>query len=102
MAAGSSPCDCEVRVSEARTEPAMSDLAEARIVIGGMHCDACARRVQDAVAGLGGVESARVSLAPPGARVLYRPGEITTGALCAAIARAGWGTAHTYRAGTLL
>lgn len=102
MAAESKLCDCDVHLSEVRTAPASSGMVEARLVIGGMHCETCARRIRSALSRIGGVASARVSLVPPVARVLYRPGEVTTGTLCAAVAGAGRGTAHTYRAGTLL
>ncbi|NIM50940.1 MAG: hypothetical protein GTN78_24395 [Gemmatimonadales bacterium] len=102
MAADRTECDCDIHPVELETGAVSHGTVEARLVISGMHCDTCARRVCNALVRVGGVASAAVRLHPPVAHVVYDPDQVTAAVLCGAVARAGRGTRHTYRAGTLL
>jgi len=73
-------------------------MAAARIGIGGLHCDACARRVEAQLASLPGVSAARVRRALGLALVLYDPTVATEDDLLAAVARAADGTPQEYHA----
>jgi Cu+-exporting ATPase len=57
----------------------------------GLHCAGCVARVEGALAGAEGVESASVSLADNEARVRFDPGRVGADALAHAIADAGYG-----------
>ena len=56
----------------------------------GMSCASCAVRVDKALNGLPGVESAHVNYASATARVDYRPGECSPGTLKRAVQAAGY------------
>ncbi|MDR1438794.1 MAG: heavy metal translocating P-type ATPase [Clostridiales bacterium] len=62
----------------------------ATIPIGGMTCAACAARVEKALRGLDGVESASVNLATEKATVAYDPARVRMSAIKGAIAKAGY------------
>ena len=58
--------------------------------VAGMSCASCAVRVDKALNGLPGVESAHVNYASATARVAYRPGECSPGVLKRAVQAAGY------------
>ena len=58
--------------------------------VAGMSCASCAVRVDKALNGLPGVESAHVNYASATARVAYRPGECSPGVLKRAVRAAGY------------
>ena len=58
--------------------------------VAGMSCASCAVRVDKALNGLPGVESAHVNYASATARVAYRPGECSPGTLKRAVQAAGY------------
>lgn len=58
--------------------------------VAGMSCASCAVRVDKALNGLPGVESAHVNYASATARVDYRPGECSPGVLKRAVQAAGY------------
>ena len=60
----------------------------------GMTCAACVGRVERALKGAAGVESASVNLATEQAAVSYDPAQTNAGALAAVIEEAGYGTAQ--------
>jgi Cu+-exporting ATPase len=60
------------------------------IPIGGMTCAACAARVEKALRGLEGIESASVNLATEKAAVVYNPASIRVSAIKEAIEKAGY------------
>jgi copper chaperone CopZ len=67
-----------------------------------MGCPNCANRVHNALVSLDGVAGAHVRLDPPIATVRYERERLTEADLIAAVARAGAGTHHMYRARVLL
>ncbi len=60
------------------------------IPIGGMTCAACAQRVEKALRGLAGVQTAGVNLATEKATVTYDPRQIRASAIKEAIRKAGY------------
>jgi Cu+-exporting ATPase len=60
------------------------------IPVGGMTCAACVRRVEKAVGGVPGVQSASVNLATEKATVVYRPQEVRPSAIRESIRKAGY------------
>jgi copper-transporting P-type ATPase V len=69
-------------------------LVTAELALGGMHCSACAARIERALGRLPGVASASVNLATARAFVSYHGSETSAGALCQTVADAGY-TAET-------
>ncbi|MGO8872691.1 MAG: heavy metal translocating P-type ATPase [Acidimicrobiales bacterium] len=65
-------------------------LATAELELGGMHCSACATRIQKTLGKLPAVASAAVNLATNQAFVSYDPTEVTTEDLCRAVADVGY------------
>ena len=63
---------------------------EWNLAIGGMHCASCVARVEGALSGVPGVETARVNLATERAGVRVDPSRVTEGQLADAVARAGY------------
>jgi Cu+-exporting ATPase len=64
---------------------------ESRILsIQGMHCAACAQRVEKLVGSLGGVESVFVNLASEKATVVFEPRKVRLEEICEVINRAGF------------
>ncbi len=72
---------------EAPTEKA---LKKTTILVGGMSCAACVRRVENALNSVQGVENAAVNLATSRATVVYSPGLADWSALKTAIEQAGY------------
>jgi heavy metal translocating P-type ATPase len=65
-------------------------LATAELELGGMHCSACATRIQRSLGRLPAVASASVNLATTRAFVSYDPGRLNTEQLCKAVADVGY------------
>jgi Cu+-exporting ATPase len=65
-------------------------MADVILDIDGMHCASCVARVENALAKVPGVQSARVNLATNQGSVAYDPGKATLGALSAAVSAAGY------------
>ncbi len=64
--------------------------ATAELELGGMHCGACATRIERSLNRLQGVASASVNLATARAFVSYDPGRAGPDDLCAAVAAVGY------------
>src|SRR5205814_1299869 len=60
------------------------------LAIGGMHCASCVARVEGALAGVRGVDEARVNLATERARVVVDPSLVDEARLAEAVAKAGY------------
>jgi copper-transporting P-type ATPase V len=75
------------------TEAREGQLATAELALGGMHCGACASRIEGALAGQLGVVSASVNLATTRAFVAYDPGTVGIDQLCTAVDGAGYSAA---------
>ena len=65
-------------------------LATAELALGGMHCAACATRIEGALADQPGVVSAAVNFATTRAYVAFDSSAVEESALCDAVARAGY------------
>ncbi len=65
-------------------------LTTAELELGGMHCSACATRIQRALSRLPAVASAAVNMATERAFVSYDPAQLGTGELCLAVSEAGY------------
>jgi P-type Cu+ transporter len=78
------------RGTEEPPSPAQAKAEEWELAIGGMHCASCVARVEGALAGVPGVEQARVNLATERARVVVDPGRVSLEALAGAVGRAGY------------
>jgi len=68
-------------------------LATAELAVGGMHCGACATRIEGALAEQVGVVSASVNLATTRAFVAYDPETVGVPELCGAVDGAGYSAA---------
>jgi len=85
--------------SGAATVPTGADgaaLSTAELELGGMHCSACATRIQRSLRRLPAVASASVNLATTRAFVAYDPGRTTPGELCRAVTDAGYTATPVY------
>jgi len=71
------------------TDPATS-YATVELELGGMHCSACATRIQRSLTKLPAVASASVNLATHRAFVSYDPTDVGDGDLCAAVTAIGY------------
>ena len=60
------------------------------MVIGGMHCAACALTIEDALRAVPGVAQADVSAATQRARVVWQPGQVQPSQWIAAVRVAGY------------
>src|SRR3954452_18608888 len=60
------------------------------LAISGMSCASCAARVEKALAGVAGVDSAAVNFATETATVHYDPAQVTTDAMRTAVADIGY------------
>jgi heavy metal translocating P-type ATPase len=67
-----------------------SPLATAELELGGMHCSACATRIQKALGRLPAVASASVNLATTRAYVAYDPAHLNPEELCHAVSDTGY------------
>ena len=65
-------------------------LATAELELGGMHCSACATRIQKTLGRLPAVASASVNLATTRAFVSYDPARLDTDQLCRAVSEVGY------------
>jgi cation-transporting ATPase V/Cu+-exporting ATPase len=65
-------------------------LVTTELTLGGMHCSACATRIQRTLGKLPGVASASVNLATTRAFVAYDDDEVDTDGLCQAVAGVGY------------
>ena len=65
-------------------------LATAELELGGMHCSACATRIQRSLGRLPAVASASVNLATTRAFVSYDPGQLSQDDLCRAVSATGY------------
>ena len=63
---------------------------ESHVVIGGMHCAACALTIEDALRAVPGVARADVSAATQRARVVWQPGHVQPSQWLAAVRQAGY------------
>ena len=63
---------------------------ESHMVIGGMHCAACALTIEDALRAVPGVAQADVSAATQRARVVWQPGQVQPSQWIAAVRVAGY------------
>ncbi|MGA2208210.1 MAG: cation-translocating P-type ATPase [Acidimicrobiales bacterium] len=90
---GPSPAAGSPPPAETEHRPATVELA-----VGGMHCSACATRIQGALASQPGVVSAAVNLATNKAFVAYDDASVGTDRLCEAVAGIGY-TASPVEAG---
>ena len=71
-------------------EPGDLPLATAELELGGMHCSACATRIQRSLGKLPAVASASVNLATNRAFVSFDPGQTSEVELCRAVADVGY------------
>ncbi|HTZ10519.1 MAG TPA: cation-translocating P-type ATPase [Acidimicrobiales bacterium] len=69
-------------------EPGADAVVE--LTVGGMHCNACATRIERALAGHGGVRSASVNLATARAFVSFDPDATSAEDLCAVVGSTGY------------
>lgn len=69
---------------------AQQGLWESHVVLGGMHCAACALTVEDALRAVPGVRQAEVSAATHRARVVWDACQVRPSGWMAAVARAGY------------
>src|SRR3984885_4996549 len=67
-----------------------ASVATAELELGGMHCSACATRIQRALGRLPAVASASVNLATTRAYVAYDPVRLDPEALCRAVGDTGY------------
>ena len=72
------------------TETGGGDTAKITLLVGGMTCAACVRRVENALKSVTGVIDAAVNLATGKATVRYRPGQVMPALLEDAIVDAGY------------
>ncbi len=76
--------------AEARPQSVPTGAWESHLVIGGMHCAACALTIEDALRAVPGVAEADVSAATQRARVVWQPGQVLPSHWMAAVRRAGY------------
>ena len=72
------------------TDERQTALATAELAVGGMHCAACAGRIEGALAERAGVASASVNLATTRAYVAYDPAVVDIDGLCQAVDATGY------------
>ncbi|NMM88987.1 ATPase P [Rhodococcus sp. SRB_17] len=76
--------------AEARPQSLPAGAWESHLVIGGMHCAACALTIEEALRAVPGVAQADVSAATQRARVVWQPGQVLPSQWLAAVRRAGY------------
>jgi Cu+-exporting ATPase len=69
----------------------MSDVATAKLLTTGMHCQSCSMLVKMELEDVAGVVSAESDFRTGMTEVEYRPDEVTVDELVAAVTRAGYG-----------
>ncbi len=80
----------DLTATETSTTGEERRLATAELALEGMHCAACATRIEGALAEQQGVVSASVNFATTRAFVAYDPSVVEQSALCEAVASAGY------------
>jgi heavy metal translocating P-type ATPase len=80
-------------VAPLKLEPDQPTLATAELAVGGMHCSACATRIQKTLGRLPAVASASVNLATTRAFVSYDPAQLDTDQICSAVSAVGYSAA---------
>jgi len=86
--------------SASATTEEVGPVATVELALGGMHCNACATRIERALADQKAVLSASVNLATNRAFVTYDATAATTDDLCATVGTAGYSAAATGADGT--
>ena len=76
--------------TEANPKETFNSAWESHVVIGGMHCAACALTIEDALRAVPGVARADVSAATQRARVVWQPGRVQPSQWLAAVRQAGY------------
>ena len=76
--------------AEGSPKEAANTAWESHLVIGGMHCAACALTIEDALRSVPGVARADVSAATQRARVVWQPGQVQPSQWLAAVRQAGY------------
>ena len=76
--------------TEANPKETFNSAWESHVVIGGMHCAACALTIEDALRAVPGVARADVSAATQRARVVWQPGQVQPSQWLAAVRQAGY------------
>ena len=74
-------------------EEQQQPLVTAELAVGGMHCSACASRIQKTLGRLPAVASASVNLATTRAFVSYDPARLDTDQICSAVSAVGYSAA---------
>jgi heavy metal translocating P-type ATPase len=80
-------------VAPPKVEEDKQPLATAELAVGGMHCSACATRIQKTLGRLPAVASASVNLATTRAFVSYDPARLDTDQICSAVSAVGYSAA---------
>jgi len=80
-------------VAPPKLEEDQALLATAELAVGGMHCSACATRIQKTLGRLPAVASASVNLATTRAFVSYDPARLDTDQICSAVSAVGYSAA---------
>jgi Cu+-exporting ATPase len=73
-----------------RSTPEQVGTQRVDLSVGGMHCGACAARVEKALSRVPGVESANVNFATETATVQCDPSQVSVSGLCTAVEEAGY------------
>ena len=73
-----------------RAKPDAECLAGVELTLGGMHCSACATRIQKSLNRLPTVASASVNLVTERAFISYNPEQVTAEQLCQAVVDIGY------------
>ena len=76
--------------TQANRQPAPEGTWESHVVIGGMHCAACALTIEDALRAVPGVAQADVSAATQRARVVWQSAQVQPSQWLAAVRAAGY------------
>lgn len=98
----SKQCGCKVEPIKPKEKASAQGSSMLALVIDGMGCHNCVVRVQNALLSVRGVAYASVRLELPLATVAFDPERVGADDLIAAVASAGMGTHHEYRARPLL
>jgi Cu+-exporting ATPase len=73
-----------------QTQDTTTETERVDLPVGGMHCGACAARIEKVLNRVPGVENAAVNFATTTATVQYDPAQVGVDELCAAVADAGY------------
>lgn len=86
-----------VMTTVSQPEPSGADPISVDLRIGGMHCSACAVRIEKAVGRLPGVKQAAVSYASRSAWIVYEPSRLSVSDIGSAITRLGFQSSSEQR-----